>query len=172
MDSSYISFSTCSVSSVTALQAGREGAEGWDACGPGAEADGVGGGVAGGSGGDSTKPQGSSKAAAARAHGPPSRPPEARADDDVAGGVGGDKGVSVAVAAHPGTKGEELGVQRQHRLANVLQRRVDAAQEHGHALVDGLVEVIEPLAGLVLRGGSGGEAGRMGGDRGLLAAGP
>jgi hypothetical protein len=44
------------------------------------------------------------------------------------------------------TKREQLGVRWEHRLANVLQRRVDAPQEHGQARVDGLMEVRQALA--------------------------
>lgn len=62
-------------------------------------------------------------------------------------------GAPPARPPRPRTKGEELGVQRQHRLPDVLERGVDAAQEDGQARVDCLVKVGEPLARLVLGGG-------------------
>lgn len=75
---------------------------------------------------------------------------EAGRDDHVPCRLGGDEGVAVPVTAHPAAKGEQVVVQRQVGLPNLGQRCVDAAVEGGQAIEDGLLEVGQALAHLVL----------------------
>lgn len=59
---------------------------------------------------------------------------------------------TVAITAHPGRELDDRGVVGEALIdADVLERRVDAAEELGHAVPDGVVEVAHPSPHLVLR---------------------
>ncbi len=76
----------------------------------------------------------------------------ARQQQDLAGDGGGDIGIAVAVAAHPGGEANRRGLQRQPFTEGFLQGAIDVAQEVRQRVPEGMLDHREAPFRLVHRG--------------------